>query len=78
MHLEGLERQRDAVQTLLSRALGAPVRLAIAATGGPAGATPRARRLSEAESRAERLRVLKGRDPALEAAADSLDLEVLE
>jgi hypothetical protein len=34
--------------------------------------------LSETEARAERLRVLKSRDPALEAAADSLDLEVLD
>jgi hypothetical protein len=42
------------------------------------GTAPRARRLSESEARAERLKVLKARDPALEAAADSLDLEVLE
>ncbi len=77
MHLEALERQRDAVQALLGRVLGAPVRLGIAGAGS-APATPRARRLSEAESRAERLKVLKGRDPALEAAADSLDLEVLD
>jgi hypothetical protein len=47
-----------------------------AAAGG--GSPPRARRLSEAEARAERLKVLRTRDPALEAAADSLDLEVLE
>lgn len=77
MHLEALERQQDAVQALLGRVLGAPVRLGISGTGS-APASPRARRLSEAESRAERLKVLKGRDPALEAAADSLDLEVLD
>ncbi|MFN8645259.1 MAG: DNA polymerase III subunit gamma/tau [Gemmatimonadales bacterium] len=78
IHVEGLERQRDAVQALLSEALGAPVHLGITAGGPGPGSSPRARRLSESESRAERLRVLKGRDPALEAAADSLDLEVLE
>ncbi|MBL8979097.1 MAG: DNA polymerase III subunit gamma/tau [Gemmatimonadetes bacterium] len=77
MHREALERQRDAVQALLGRILGAPVRLGISGTGSTP-ATSRARRLSEAESRAERLKVLKGRDPALEAAADSLDLEVLD
>ena len=46
----------------------------------PAGApAPKgARRLSEAEARAERLKVLRKRDPALEAAAEVLDLEVLE
>ncbi len=78
IHVEGLERQRDAVQALLSEALGAPVHLGITAGGPGPGSTPRARRLSESESRAERLRVLKGRDPALEAAADGLDLEVLD
>jgi DNA polymerase-3 subunit gamma/tau len=77
MHLEALERQRDAVQALLAKALGSPVHLGISGAGS-APAAPRARRLSEAESRAERLKVLKGRDPALEAAADGLDLEVMD
>lgn len=76
MHLEALERQREAVEGLLARAVGAPVRLTL--SGGATGALPKVRRLSEAESRAERLRVLRGRDPALGAAADGLDLEVLE
>jgi DNA polymerase-3 subunit gamma/tau len=79
IHLEALGRQRGALEGLLGTALGGPVRLVVvgpAAAGG--GPTPRARRLSEAEARAERLQVLKTRDPALEAAADSLDLEVLE
>ena len=34
--------------------------------------------MSESEARNERLKVLTGRDPALGAAAESLDLEVLE
>jgi DNA polymerase-3 subunit gamma/tau len=79
IHLEALGRQRGALEGLLGTAVGGPVRLVVvnpAAAGG--GSTPRARRLSEAEARAERLKVLKTRDPALEAAADSLDLEVLE
>jgi DNA polymerase-3 subunit gamma/tau len=79
MHLEALGRQREAVERLLSAAVGAPVKLVVAESGeGPGAPPPRTRRLSEAESRAERLKVLKGRDPALEAAAESLDLEVLE
>ncbi len=79
MHLEALGRQREAVERLLSQAVGAPVTLSVAeATGGAGAPAPRTRRLSEAESRAERLKVLKGRDPALEAAAETLDLEVLE
>jgi len=79
MHLEALSRQRDAVERLLTQAVGATVALIIAENTGGAGSPPvRTRRLSEAESRSERLRVLKARDPALEAAAETLDLEVLE
>jgi hypothetical protein len=81
MHLEALGRQRDAVERLLGQAVGGPVQIALAgAPEGPSGGggPSRPRRLSEAEARAERLKVLKSRDPALEAAADSLDLEVLE
>jgi DNA polymerase III subunit gamma/tau len=79
MHLEALGRQREAVERLLTQAVGAPVTLTVVEAKGSSGSPPpRTRRLSEAESRAERLKVLKGRDPALEAAAETLDLEVLE
>jgi DNA polymerase-3 subunit gamma/tau len=79
IHLEALGRQREAVEGLLGAAVGGTVRLMVAdPTSGGGAPPPRARRLSEAEARAERLRVLKSRDPALEAAADSLDLEVLD
>jgi hypothetical protein len=79
IHLEALGRQRDSVEGLLGTAVGGLVRLVVTDTAaGGATPAPRARRLSETEARAERLRVLKSRDPALEAAADSLDLEVLD
>lgn len=79
IHTEALNRQREAVETLLAQASGQTVKLKLTEGGGPSAA-PAAppRRLSEGQARAERLRVLKGRDPALEAAADSLDLEVME
>jgi DNA polymerase-3 subunit gamma/tau len=77
IHLEALGRQREAVERLLAQAVGGEVRLSVSDATAD-GTAPRARRLSESESRAERLKVLKARDPALEAAADSLDLEVLE
>ncbi|HTS88948.1 MAG TPA: DNA polymerase III subunit gamma/tau [Gemmatimonadales bacterium] len=79
IHLETLERQRNAGERVLAQVLGGPVLMSIAE--GPAeegGSAPRTRRLSEAENRAERLELLKARDPTLQAAADSLDLEVLE
>ncbi len=79
MHLEALTRQREAVEGLLTKASGQPVRLTLSEAGPPdGGPAVRPRRLSEGQARAERLQVLKGRDPALEAAAESLDLEVLE
>lgn len=79
IHREALTRQREAVEKLLAEASGHTIRLTLVEGGGGAAApAPPPRRLSEGQARAERLRVLKGRDPALEAAADSLDLEVLE
>jgi DNA polymerase-3 subunit gamma/tau len=78
IHIEALGRQRDALERLLGEAVGGVVKLVLAEGPEGAPAAPRARRLTEAEARAERLRVLRARDPALEAAADSLDLEVLE
>jgi hypothetical protein len=79
IHLEALARQREAVERLLGEAVGGPVRLTVADPAG-LGVAPvvRAKRLSEPEARAERLKVLTARDPALGAAAESLDLEVLE
>jgi DNA polymerase-3 subunit gamma/tau len=77
IHQETLQRQREGVEAILARLLGVPVRLSVG--GGEAALEgPRVRRLSDAEARAERLKVLRGRDPALEAAAEMLDLEVLE
>lgn len=79
MHVEALTRQREAVERLLGETVGEAVRVALAGAGvGGPGPAPKARRLSESEARAERLKVLASRDPALGAAADALDLEVLE
>ncbi len=79
MHVEALGRQREALERLLSQAVGSAVKLTLSEAVVAAGAPPpRTRRLNESESRAERLKALKTRDPALEAAADSLDLEVLD
>ncbi|HSB53764.1 MAG TPA: DNA polymerase III subunit gamma/tau [Gemmatimonadales bacterium] len=78
IHLEALGHQRSAVERLLSEAAGRPITIAIARTGAESTSAAPRRRLSESEARAERLKVLKTRDPALEAAAEALDLEVLE
>lgn len=79
MHVEALTRQREAVEQLLGEAVGEAVRVSLEGVGslGP-GAAPKARRLSESEARAERLKALASRDPALGVAAEALDLEVME
>jgi hypothetical protein len=73
-----LEEQGRQVEEILARAVGAPVRLKVVvpnAGGGPEG---RPERPTEAAARAERLRALRGRDPALDTAVDALDLEIVE
>ena len=75
-----LERYRGTVEALLSGWTGQPVRLAIRLAEAPSPATvqPKARRMSESGLRAERLEAGRRKDPALDAAADALDLEVVE
>jgi hypothetical protein len=77
---ERLTRQREIVQTLLSRYLGSPVQLALgsAAPGPEENAPARPKRMSDAGARAERLKTLRKKDPALDAAADELDLEIVD
>jgi DNA polymerase-3 subunit gamma/tau len=74
---EGLERQRGVVVTILSARLGTEVTVVTSATEAVAGGK-RSNRLSVQEMRADRLRDLRRRDPALDAAADALDLELVE
>ncbi len=75
-----LERHRAVVEALLAGWTGQPVRLAIrvAEAPSPAAAPPKARRISESRLRAERLEAGRRKDPALDTAADALDLEVLD
>ncbi len=77
---EKLSRQRDVVESILSRRVGAPVRIALT-TGAPAPADPtavRPRRMSDASAKAERLNTLRKKDAALDAAAQELDLEIVD
>jgi DNA polymerase-3 subunit gamma/tau len=79
-HLEGLERSRKTITTAIESVTGHHVSLTFQATDtGPA---PREvsepRRLDEEGDREERLRLYRSKDPALDAAAEALDLELLE
>jgi hypothetical protein len=70
------ERQRERLAAVLTRLLGVPVLLALA--GDPAPVPEKPQRLSAEGLRADRLKGLRARDPALDAAAEALDLEIVE
>jgi len=73
---EGLQHQLKAVEGLIGKLVGASVQVRMAAEKETT--EPRVKRLSEGQARAERLRILRTKDPTLEAAAEGLDLEALE
>jgi len=75
MRREAIERGRSDIEQVLAAYVDGPVRLRLsAAERGVA----RPGRLTEEEARAERLRVLRARDPALDRAAEVLDLDLVE
>jgi DNA polymerase III subunit gamma/tau len=76
---ERLLEDAGKVEEVLSRSLGQPVRLRISAPPSPAGdPLTKPRRMSESSLKAERLREFRSKDPALDTAADALDLEIVD
>ncbi|MES2123936.1 MAG: DNA polymerase III subunit gamma/tau [Gemmatimonadota bacterium] len=75
---EGVERQLGVVETILSARMGAPVAVSLGQDAPSGGRSARGKRLSAEDLRADRLRELRTKDPALDAAADSLDLELVD
>jgi DNA polymerase-3 subunit gamma/tau len=76
---EGLQREVGKVEEVLSRKLGQPLRLRVTPSASPEGpAQPQPRRMSESNLKADRLRELRAKDPALDTAADALDLEIVD
>ena len=76
--LEGVRRQLGVVQELIGTWFAGPIRieLAVEAPPGAAGASPK--RITGEGLRAERLDRLRRLDPALDRAADELDLEIVD
>ena len=72
-----LHQEAGKVEEVLSRSLGQPVRLRITATAGTDGPS-KPRRMSDSSLKAERLREFRSKDPALDTAADALDLEIVD
>ena len=71
-HGEGLERQRETIGQVMGRFVSEAPRVRLG------GASDRPVRMTEAGAHAERLKVLRDKDPTLSAAVDALDLELLE
>jgi len=76
---ERLEQEARKVEEILSRSLGQPIRLRlVAAPAGAATDQPRPKRMSDSSIKADRLREFRAKDPALDTAADALDLEIVD
>jgi DNA polymerase III subunit gamma/tau len=76
---ERLQEEAAKIEEVLSLSLGQPTRLRVSAepAGGDAPAA-KPRRMSESSLKAERLREFRAKDPALDTAADALDLEIVD
>jgi DNA polymerase-3 subunit gamma/tau len=76
---ERLEQEASKVEEILTRSLGQPIRLRLVANPDQAEAPqPRPRRMSDSSIKADRLREFRAKDPALDTAADALDLEIVD
>ena len=76
--LEGARRQQAGLQDLLASAVGGRLEISIGDGGAGSARADRPKRLSEKDLRDEKLREIRARDGALDAAADALDLEIVD
>jgi len=77
VHLEGLDRGKSAIAEAVAEATGQKVRVVLGSELAAPGVDEPAR-LDPRSDRAERLRTYRGKDPALDTAAELLDLELTE
>jgi hypothetical protein len=74
--VEGVSRQLPAVEALIGERFAGPVKVRIVADAGTAAPVPA--RITDQGLKAERLDRLRKIDPALDTAADELDLEIVD
>src|SRR5467141_3784402 len=74
VHVEGIERQRDALALLVGRYAADPVRIKLEGAARGDRPAPRPSRMTEEGVRADRLTALRAKDPSLNTAIDALDL----
>jgi DNA polymerase-3 subunit gamma/tau len=74
-----LAEQANVIEEIASGVAAVAVRLRVTnPSQQPAGRGPAPRRMTDESIRADRLKGLRARDPALDRAADELDLEIVE
>ena len=73
-----LAEQAGTIEDVAAGVLGTAVRLRVAPEASRSADTTPARRMTDESIRADRLKGLRARDPALDRAADELDLEIVE
>lgn len=76
--VEGARRQQAAMEEVLGEVRGRPSRIRWAVEESKVPGAERPKRLSEKDLKDERLRQIRGLDPALDAVAEALDLEIVE
>jgi DNA polymerase-3 subunit gamma/tau len=73
---ERIQLQAAAVEEVIHRRTGQPLRIRV--TVGEGEPAPKPRPITESSLRADRLRSFRSKDPALDTAADALDLEIVD
>ncbi|HVK01486.1 MAG TPA: hypothetical protein VM365_11480, partial [Gemmatimonadales bacterium] len=76
---ERIQAEAAAVEEVVRRHTGQALRIRVTVgEGWEAAAVPPPRTLTESSLRADRLRSFRAKDPALDTAADALDLEIVD
>ena len=73
---EGIQAQAAVVEEVVQRHTGQALRVRVTVAEGEGAPTPKP--ITESSLRAERLRSFRAKDPALDTAADALDLEIVD
>ncbi len=74
---ERIQAQAGVVEEVVQRHIGQALRIRVTVAAGEV-AVPPPRPITESSVRADRLRSFRAKDPALDTAADALDLEIVD
>jgi DNA polymerase-3 subunit gamma/tau len=74
---EGIQAQAGVVEEVVQRHTGQALRIRVTVAQGEEDG-PKPRPITESSLRADRLRSFRAKDPALDTAADALDLEIVD